>query len=417
MNNRKKHFEKIKNMKKIRGGFMVTCKDVFELDSMRGARLVGGRKGMDREVSWSYTKHTNSITEWVHGGEFMLISGYESGFNEEKLLSTLIEAKKNNLSGILLEGGINFKKCPESAIKKADELNIPLFFVPGVCIFVDISREITMLIMENYVQSHSSTNLLSELMKGDELSTEKVYELLMQSGIDSNSSFVYAIFSIQKDENFQRSEEGYHKIFRKIKKRMDLIFAILGVQDLHITNTEYLGYLFYAEDRDSLQHIMQEARKICQNFELNKGSSLIIAFSDIFSKVEETPKHFNEAYFTLNLISKKIIKEDCFSEIGSYQFVFFVSEKEKLIKFRDKYLMKILEADQDGKSQFLKTLRKFLENNGNMLRTAEQLYIHRNTLQYRLDRIKKTSNWDLNDAATRMNILNAFMITDVFPLE
>ena len=396
---------------------MVTCKDVFELDSMRGAKLVGGRKGLDREVSWPYTKHTSSITPWVHGGEFMLISGYESGFDEDKLLNILIEAEENELSGVLIEGGVNFKKCPASAAKKADELNIPLFFVPGVCIFVDINREITTLIMESYVRSHSNTNLLSELMKADELSTEKVHDLLIQSGISIHSSFIYAIFSIQEDEISTYSTEEYQQIFRKIKKRMDLIFAVLGIQDLHITNTEYLGYLFYAEESTSLERIMQEARKICRDFELSEDISLFVAFSDVFSEAEETPQHFNEAYFTLNLMNKRLIQEDCFSEIGSYQFIFLASEKEKLIKFRDKYLMKLCEADQDGKSQLLRTIRIFLKNNGNMLRTAEQLYVHRNTLQYRLDRIKKISNWDLNDAVTRMNISNALMVIDVFPLQ
>ena len=46
---------------------------------------------------------------------------------------------------------------------------------------------------------------------------------------------------------------------------------------------------------------------------------------------------------------------------------------------------------------------KFLENNLNVSETSRQLFIHRNTLVYRLDKIQKLTNLDLrvfDDAIT-----------------
>ena len=110
---------------------MVTCRQLMELDIFHNVKLKAGRRGLDRTVSWVYAKHTKTITEWVHGGEFILVSGYEYGIDEAELLKLVEEAAQNDLSGILVEGGINFKEMPVSVIKEADERELPLFFVRG----------------------------------------------------------------------------------------------------------------------------------------------------------------------------------------------------------------------------------------------------------------------------------------------
>ena len=63
----------------------------------------------------------------------------------------------------------------------------------------------------------------------------------------------------------------------------------------------------------------------------------------------------------------------------------------------------------DGKSpddfdeETLTTINKFFENSLNVSETSRQLYIHRNTLVYRLDKLQKSTNLDLrvfDDAIT-----------------
>ena len=55
----------------------------------------------------------------------------------------------------------------------------------------------------------------------------------------------------------------------------------------------------------------------------------------------------------------------------------------------------------DGRSpdefdeETLQTINKFFENNLNVSETSRQLYIHRNTLVYRLDKLQKSTGLDL----------------------
>ena len=95
--------------------------------------------------------------------------------------------------------------------------------------------------------------------------------------------------------------------------------------------------------------------------------------------------------------------------------IFHIEDRGKLINFRDKYLKELYEIDKERSSQLLETLREYLINDGNILQTSKKLYIHRNTLQYRMDRIKEILNVDISDFNIKRDLLNAFMILDIFP--
>ena len=49
----------------------------------------------------------------------------------------------------------------------------------------------------------------------------------------------------------------------------------------------------------------------------------------------------------------------------------------------------------DFDEETLITINKFFENNLNVSETSRQLYIHRNTLVYRLDKLQKSTGLDL----------------------
>ena len=52
-------------------------------------------------------------------------------------------------------------------------------------------------------------------------------------------------------------------------------------------------------------------------------------------------------------------------------------------------------SPEDFDEEILNTINKFFENSLNVSETSRQLYIHRNTLVYRLDKLQKTTNLDI----------------------
>lgn len=70
----------------------------------------------------------------------------------------------------------------------------------------------------------------------------------------------------------------------------------------------------------------------------------------------------------------------------------------------------------DGKSledfdeETIVTINKFFENNLNVSETSRQLYIHRNTLVYRLDKLQKMTNLDLRTFEDAITFKMALMV-------
>ena len=64
----------------------------------------------------------------------------------------------------------------------------------------------------------------------------------------------------------------------------------------------------------------------------------------------------------------------------------------------------------EGSGDLVKTLEVFFEHNGNLSQAAEALYIHRNTLIYRMERIAEITGLDLDNTETRLAVQLALRI-------
>ncbi|HEU5346746.1 MAG TPA: PucR family transcriptional regulator ligand-binding domain-containing protein [Ktedonobacterales bacterium] len=76
-------------------------------------------------------------------------------------------------------------------------------------------------------------------------------------------------------------------------------------------------------------------------------------------------------------------------------------------------LARLVEHDRTHEGQLTQTLEVFLECEGNGVRAAERLYIHRHTLKYRLRRIEEICDVDLSDSLTKLNLRAALLLRRV----
>lgn len=68
------------------------------------------------------------------------------------------------------------------------------------------------------------------------------------------------------------------------------------------------------------------------------------------------------------------------------------------------------ERDIDLDDETMVTIQKFFENSLNISETARQLYIHRNTLVYRLERLEKMIGLDIRKFEDAMTFKIAMMV-------
>lgn len=119
-----------------------------------------------------------------------------------------------------------------------------------------------------------------------------------------------------------------------------------------------------------------------------------IAMGTIVSEIKDVSRSFKEAKMALDV--GKIFYEDrdvvAYSNLGIGRLIYQLP-----VPLCKMFIREIFEgkSPDDLDEETLSTINKFFENSLNVSETSRQLYIHRNTLVYRLDKLQKSTGLDL----------------------
>lgn len=95
-----------------------------------------------------------------------------------------------------------------------------------------------------------------------------------------------------------------------------------------------------------------------------------------------------------------------YAEMGADRLlmVLYRDEPEELRAFVEEMIGALLRYDEGVATPVLPTLRSFIEHGGKLRETAAELFVHRNTLAYRLERAGEILGVDLKDPGARLAI-------------
>jgi purine catabolism regulator len=98
---------------------------------------------------------------------------------------------------------------------------------------------------------------------------------------------------------------------------------------------------------------------------------------------------------------KKIFE---FDNLGLLYWLDQLSSDVLPLNIYAEHVRALAEADEDQRMDLLPTLELYLDTGGRVKEAAQKLFIHRNTLYHRLDRIQSICNLDIKDPLVRLNL-------------
>jgi purine catabolism regulator len=90
-----------------------------------------------------------------------------------------------------------------------------------------------------------------------------------------------------------------------------------------------------------------------------------------------------------------------FGELSLYHLLGHLRYSDELLTFFGQTLEPLIQYDATHDTELTRTLEAFFAHHGNVSQTAEYLFLHRNSLLYRLERIEEITDLDLDDADDR----------------
>lgn len=156
------------------------------------------------------------------------------------------------------------------------------------------------------------------------------------------------------------------------------------------------------EESDCYRELSDAAHEIVENLKNEGMHDVRVAYGTVVNEIKEVSRSYKEAKMALD-VGKIFFDERnviAYSALGIGRLIYQLPIQ--LCKMFIKEIFKSKSPDEFDE-ETLTTINKFFENSLNVSETSRQLFIHRNTLVYRLDKLQKSTGLDLrvfDDAIT-----------------
>jgi len=150
------------------------------------------------------------------------------------------------------------------------------------------------------------------------------------------------------------------------------------------------------KEKETTEEIMKIAKTISDAISTELGSKVFISIGTAVNDLKDVSRSYKEAKMALEVgrifdADKNIVN---YEQLGIGRLIYQLPIP--LCKMFIREVLHGLTID-DFDEETLTTVAKFFENNLNVSETSRQLYIHRNTLVYRLDKLQKMTGLDLRN--------------------
>ena len=234
-----------------------------------------------------------------------------------------------------------------------------------------------------YKERFDGDNFIKNLLL-DNLLLVDIYSRAKKLRIENNVPRVVFLIETEIDKEFNVVE-----IVRSIfpTKQKDFVTA---VDEKSIILVKEL------KEKDSKEEIDQISKHIYDTLSAEAMTSVYVAIGTVVNDLKNVSASYKEAKMALEVgkifeENKKIVN---YEQLGIGRLIYQLPAP--LCKMFINEVLQGLSMDQFDE-ETLTTVNKFFENNLNVSETSRQLYIHRNTLVYRLDKLQKMTGLDLRN--------------------
>ncbi|MEH3023610.1 MAG: PucR family transcriptional regulator ligand-binding domain-containing protein [Pseudomonas oryzihabitans] len=393
----------------------LTVSDILELPGLEELAIRAGAGQLHRSVRWPYVAENEGIAEWVMGGELVFVTGVNHARNETNLLDIVEDGVAVGIAGlVILTGGTFIQAIPRSVIARAEELGLPLIEQPYLLKMVVVTQVIGTALVHRTQEKRSRQDILGQLLSGD---------------------YPSLAIARQRAEHAQLPVEGPRRLVALRLSSVNLLFERMppGEAERELQRTRQVvqdaleawnraqpdalpitlqGDLFIAlpRDGDTLRQDLSQLHRALTG--LIGELTLFMGMAHRVDDCGQYRRAVHQARQALDVAENlRPASGWCdFSELGVLRLLQSIEDRSVIDLFVRETLGPLIEPSRKHPFALVETLDALLQENGNVLKAAVRLDIHRNTLNQRLRRIEQQSGQSLDDPLFRMNASVALLV-------
>ena len=362
-------------------------------------KLEAGEKGWSNSISWLLMLEDLTIIQNFSGKELAVTTGL--GFQtEEKMLDLVRELSWHNAAGLIVNTGYYIREIPEEVRRLCDHYDLPLLTVPWEVYLADMIKDMSIRI---FLQSSTDEQISAALIRAIESpGSRDLYEKELLPHFDLDGTFQTALVTTGNLDSMDTVERT------RIAYRMQL----------YLTNLTHNGHFLYYDGYFVI--VMndmkpEECADVMEAFADRAARKMPerrvwVGVSDQVTDISNLRLSFRRARAAVTMAENVDDSIQFFDKMGLYRLLYMVDDPLLLKSLSDHLLQPLLEYDEQHGGGYLETLESYLKNSGSIKAMADELFIHRNTILYRMTNIKKLLGSNLEDSRERMMFAIACMI-------
>ncbi|MBM4761323.1 PucR family transcriptional regulator [Bacillus sp. B15-48] len=300
-------------------------------------------------------------------------------------------------------------------ILKPEQIPYPIseFAVDQACMVLSF------VLYKNLKVEESLQNLggdyFAQLIESQQLSENKTKNWL-DSGLNFgiiNSNFYQVIYiHCQHDyQNEWKKQYNREKIQLASNWLLDkLIPYFRDAQIFHIKNNNHLALLLQSKyDYEYLEEILE---KTAADLEKILPISLVFSFGHAYNKIEMISNSFVEAKMSFEEVFGKNHQQRIhYYQSRGMQNLFEKLQTDEIHYFCQATLKELAYPKEESMVELRKTLETYLDYQCEITKTSKKLFIHRNTVKYRIDQCEKILGTPINDPNFSLNLRLALTLS------
>lgn len=248
----------------------------------------------------------------------------------------------------------------------------------------------------------------NELLLGNIKNRENIISRARKFGLDATGSYYVLLAELDKEHIYHiKSEQQDPKYKTELEnKLLHLLNYSLMKENVRGVVVETLGSLVAlirvpdALTREAaLRYGKEIMNKIRENVQQSlEGIPVYMAIGDYCEDIDRISAGYMEAWETID-IGKKIYSVDfalTHSEMAPYHIVKRFLSNSDSSKLYEYIFEPLLSYDREKGGELVQTLETYVECNFSRTKTAEKMHLHRNSLNYRLQKIEELLGQDIS---------------------
>lgn len=232
---------------------------------------------------------------------------------------------------------------------------------------------------------------LADILSGKMTDKDEIKKQMQSLAYSENSFYMIAVLQYQEKRINEIAEERLFQLLEQMK----------GCKPIHYK--ENIVALLPLREKKEKIVLVQKIRQIAEQFSASAG------ISESFYGYQKMHICCMQALIALKYGRNRENTVYCFEDTALDYLNGILGEKKKLEILEPEGMQQLKEYDEQNHTDYMQTMKVYLDHERNVVETAEALFVHRNTLSYRVKKIEEITGLDLNDEVIRLRIQVCFL--------